>query len=75
MFNVDSGYLEGLVRGFKSGILKQTGKSSKEKKKDVMLKSCNPSCLSFRVLYLECKRYKRHALGRCQFIQIDKLDV
>ena len=23
-FNVDGGYLEGLVRGFKSGILKQT---------------------------------------------------
>ena len=24
MFNVDSGYLEGLVRGFKSGILTRT---------------------------------------------------
>ena len=23
-FNVDNGYLEGLVRGFKGGILKQT---------------------------------------------------
>lgn len=23
-FNIDSGYLEGLVRGFKAGILKQT---------------------------------------------------
>jgi V-type H+-transporting ATPase subunit d len=23
LFNVDNGYLEGLVRGFKSGILKQ----------------------------------------------------
>ena len=46
-FNVDCGYLEGLVRGFKSGILKQTGKGDENVKWIVV---CEPLAPSLRIL-------------------------
>ena len=46
-FNVDCGYLEGLVRGFKSGILKQTGKGGENVKWSVV---CEPLAPSLRIL-------------------------